>query len=465
MEEKKQFSKKAFSEKKRGFSTTRIIALGFAGAILMGAFLLALPVSSAEGTWTNPVDALFTATTSICVTGLVTVTTALHWSLFGQIVILVLAQLGGLGVITAAMCILILAGRRITLKDRMLIQETYNMDTLSGLVRLVVRIVKGTFFLEGIGALFYAFVFIPEFGFFPGLWKAVFNAVSAFCNAGMDVVGETSLRTYVGNPVVNVTTMALIILSGLGFMVWWNLIDSWKKRKEHKRGFAAGLTLHTKLVLIMTAALIFGGALFFFLFEYRNPETIGNMSVGDKVMASFFQSVTTRTAGFETVPQAGLTDGSTLLTMILMLIGGSPAGTAGGIKTTTVGILILIILSTVRGKRETEFMKRRISADAGRTALTVTGLALMVVIAASLLLFATDGLEFKDTVYEVVSAMGTVGLTRGITQGLSAAGKLILIAVMYIGRIGPVTLALALAMKRRGKEQSISLPEERILIG
>ncbi len=451
--------------KKRGLSTTRIIALGFAAAIFVGAFFLMLPVSSAEGTWTNPIDALFTATTSICVTGLVTVTTAVHWSLFGQIIILILAQLGGLGVITAAMCIFIVVGRKITLKDRMLIQETYNMDTLSGLVKLVLRIVKGTFLLEGIGALFYAIVFIPEFGFLPGLWKAVFNAVSAFCNAGMDVLGETSLRAYAQNPLVNITTMALIVLSGLGFMVWWDLIDSWKKRKEKRRGFITGLKLHTKLVLIMTAALVLGGALFFFLFEYRNPGTIGTMGTGDKVMAAFFQSVTTRTAGFETIPQAELTEGSTLLTMILMLIGGSPAGTAGGIKTTTVGILLLTILSTVRGKRETEFMKRRISADAGRTALTVVGLALMVVITASLLLFATDGLEFKDTVYEVVSAIGTVGLTRGITSSLSVAGKVIIIIVMYIGRIGPVTLALALAMKQRGKEQGISLPEERILIG
>lgn len=457
--------KKIFPRKKRGLSTTRIIALGFAAAILVGAFILMLPVSAADGTWTNPIDALFTATTSICVTGLVTVTTAAHWSLFGQIVILILAQLGGLGVITAAMCVLILVGKRITLKDRMLIQETYNMDTLSGLVKLVVRIVKGTFLLEGIGAVLYATVFIPEYGFFPGLWKSIFNAVSAFCNAGMDVLGESSLRAYAENPVVNITTILLIILSGLGFIVWWNLIDSWRGRKKRRRGFAAGLTIHTKLVLIMTSALVFGGALLFFLFEYRNPATIGNMGAGSKVMASVFQSVTTRTAGFETIPQANLTEGSTLLTMILMLIGGSPAGTAGGIKTTTVGILFLIILSTVRGKRETEFMKRRISEDAGRTALTVVGLALMVVIGASFLLFATDGLEFKDTVYEVVSAMGTVGLSRGITSGLSTVGKVIIIVVMYIGRIGPVTLALALAMKRRGKDQGISLPEERILIG
>ena len=451
--------------RKRGLSTTRIIALGFVAAILAGAVILMLPVSSADGTWTRPIDALFTATTSICVTGLVTVTTAVHWSLFGQIVILLLAQLGGLGVITVTMCVLILLGKRITLKDRMLIQETYSTDTLSGLARLVVRIVKGTFLLEGLGVIGYATVFIPEFGFWPGLWKSIFNAVSAFCNAGMDVVGETSLRAYVNNPIINITTMVLIILGGLGFVVWWNLLDAWKKRKEKNRGFVMGLSLHTKLVLVMTAVLLLGGALLFFLFEQGNPGTIGEMGLGDKIMASVFQSVTTRTAGFETIPQANLTEGSTLLTMILMVIGGSPAGTAGGIKTTTVGILILMILSTIRGKKETEFMKRRISAEAGRTALTVVGLAFMVVVTASLLLFATDGLGFQDTLYEVASAMGTVGLTRGITAGLSTAGKLVIIVVMYIGRIGPVTVAFALAMKRKGKDANFSLPEERVLIG
>ncbi len=452
-------------KKKRGLTTTRIIALGFAAAILVGALLLMLPISSADGTWTAPVDALFTSTTSICVTGLVTVVTATHWSLFGQVVILLLAQLGGLGVITAAMCLMLLLRKKITLKDRMLIQETYNMDTLAGLVKLVIKIVKGTFIIEGIGAVLYAIALVPRFGFASGLWKAVFNAVSAFCNAGMDIIGTNSLRDYATDPLINITTMLLIVLGGLGFVVWWNLIDVWKARKERKRGFFASLSLHTKLVLIMTAALIFGGALFFFLFEYHNPETIGTMSLGEKIMASFFQSVTTRTAGFETIPQASLTEGSTFLTMILMVIGGSPAGTAGGIKTTTVGILLLVMLSTVRGRKDTEFMDRRISADAGRTALTVTGLAMMVVFVASMLLFATDRLGFQDTVYEVASAMGTVGLTRGITSTLSAAGKMILIVVMYIGRIGPVTMALALAMKRRGGEQNRMLPEERILIG
>ena len=452
-------------KKKRGLTTTRIIALGFAAAILVGALLLMLPISSADGSWTAPIDALFTSTTSICVTGLVTVVTATHWSLFGQVVILVLAQLGGLGVITVAMCLMLLLRKKITLKDRMLIQETYNMDTLAGLVKLIIKIVKGTFIIEGIGAVLYSVVLIPKFGFGRGLWKAVFNAVSAFCNAGMDIIGTNSLRDYVSDPLMNLTTMLLIILGGLGFVVWWNLIDVWKARKGRKRGFFASLSLHTKLVLIMTAALIFGGALFFFLFEYNNPETIGNMSLGDKIMASFFQSVTTRTAGFETIPQASLTEGSTLLTMILMVIGGSPAGTAGGIKTTTVGILLLTILSTVRGKKDTEFMDRRISTDASRTALTVTGLAITVVFAASMILFATDGLGFRDTVYEVASAMGTVGLTRGITSTLSIVGKAVLISVMYIGRIGPVTMALALAMKRRGREQNRMLPEERILIG
>lgn len=452
-------------KEKRGLTTTRIIALAFAAAILVGTLLLMLPVSSAEGTWTAPIDALFTATTSICVTGLVTVVTAVHWSLFGQIVILIMAQLGGLGVITVTMCIFVLIGRRITLKDRMLIQETYGMDTLSGLVKLIIRIVKGTFLLEGIGAVFYAIVFIPEFGFWTGLWKAVFNSVSAFCNAGMDIVGDTSLRAYVENPIINITTMLLVILGGLGFVVWWDIIQSWKDRKKKKKGLFAGLCLHSKLVLLMTVVLIAVGAVLFFLFEYRNPDTIGNMSLGGKIMTSLFQSVTTRTAGFETIPQAKLMGGSTLLTIILMIIGGSPAGTAGGIKTTTVGILILVVFSTIRGKKDTEFMNRRISADASRTALTVLMLAGTVVLTASVLLFATEGLGFEDTLYEVASAMGTVGLTRGITSSLSAAGKLILIAVMYMGRIGPITMALALALKRKGKQPGRTLPEERIIIG
>ena len=451
-------------KKKHGLTTTRIIALGFACAILVGGLILMLPVSSADGSWTKPIDALFTATTSICVTGLVTVTTAVHWSFFGQLVIMILAQLGGLGVITAAMCIMLLLRKKITLKDRMLIQETYNMDTLSGLVRLVIKIVKGTFLVEGIGALLYCFVLIPEFGFWPGLWKSVFNAVSAFCNAGMDVIGSDSLRAYAGNPLMNITTMMLIVLGGLGFVVWWNIIDAWRERKKHGH-MRHLLTLHTKLVLIMTGGLIFGGALCFFLFEYHNPDTIGNMSLGNKIMNSLFQSVTTRTAGFETIPQASMTSGSTLLMIILMIIGGSPAGTAGGIKTTTVGILLLIMLSTIRGKKDTEFMGRKISDDAGRTALTVTGLAMLVMLTACIILFATDGLGFVDTLYEVASAMGTVGLTRGITQGLSTVGKAALIVVMYIGRIGPVTMGLALAMRRRGQEQNRTLPEERILIG
>lgn len=452
-------------KEKKGLTTTRIIALGFAAAILAGAFLLMLPVSSANGTWTAPIDALFTSTTSICVTGLVTVVTATHWSVFGQFIILLLAQLGGLGVITVTMCLFVIIGKRITLKDRMLIQETYNMDTLSGLVRLIIKIVKGTFILEGIGAILYAAVFIPEFGWRAGIWKAVFNAVSAFCNAGMDIIGDSSLRSYAENPIVNITTMLLIILGGLGFVVWWNVIKAWKERKEKKRGFFSGLTLHSKLVLLMTVILIFGGGVLFFLFEYNNPKTIGSMGLGNKIMASMFQSVTTRTAGFETVPQASLTEGSTLLTIILMIIGGSPAGTAGGIKTTTIGILLLSVFSTIRGKKDTEFMDRRISADAVRTALTVTVLAMIVMLTASVLLFATDGLGFEDTLFEVASAMGTVGLTRGITSTLSAAGKLVLIIVMYIGRIGPVTMALALALKRKGKQQNRMLPEERIIIG
>lgn len=452
-------------KEKRGLTTTRIIALGFALAILVGSLLLMCPFSSADGTWTPYLDALFTATTSICVTGLVTVTTAFHWSLAGQIIILILAQLGGLGVLTVGLCLLVLLGQKISLKGRMLIRETYNMDTLSGLVRMIRRIVKGTLILEGIGAIFYAIVYIPEFGFWPGLWKAIFNAVSTFCNAGMDIVGDSSLRAYVTDPVINITTMTLIVLSGLGFIVWWDLIDNWKARKQDKRSFISKLSLHTKLVLITTTILIVVGAVFFFLLEYHNPDTIGNLSLGDKLMAAFFQSITTRTAGFETIPQGALTDGSSLLTMILMVIGGSPAGTAGGIKTTTVAILVLAVVSSARGNHYTRFLNRKVSTGSVQTALTVFMMAFIVVMTGSMLLFVTDGFGFTDTMYEICSAMGTVGLTRGITSQLSSAGKCIIIVIMYIGRLGPVTLALALAEKRKSSETGITLPEERIIIG
>lgn len=449
-------------------NTTRTIALGFMSAILIGALLLVLPFSSADGSWTNPIDALFTSATSICVTGLVTVVTASHWSLFGKLVILMLIQLGGLGVITMVMSVFIVLGKRITLKDRMLIQETYNLDTLSGMVKLVKRIVKGALLVELLGALLFSTQFIREFGFVRGIAYSVFHSVSAFCNAGIDIIGETSFYPYLTNPVINFTTMILIILGGLGFIVWWDVLrviyESRKKEIKNYHIFQS-LTLHSKLVLVITGVLIVCGTIIIFLFENKNPETIGGLSLPQKIMASMFQSVTTRTAGFATFPQEHMRDGSTMLTLILMLVGGSPAGTAGGIKTTTVGMVVLSVLAVVKGKTNTEVFERKIAPESLKTALAVMMISIGVVITASFLLMGIEGWSMEDTLFEVISAIGTVGLSRGVTSSLSVVGKLIIILTMYIGRIGPITMALAFSARHSKKDNMRELPERRIIIG
>ena len=323
---------KRFGRKKE-FTTTRIIAVGFFVAIVIGTFLLMLPLSSKTGKVTGIVDALFTSTTSVCVTGLVTVPTYAHWSLFGQVVIALLAQVGGLGVITFTTMFMLILRRRIGMKERLLIQDAYNLDTIQGLVVLVKKILKGTLVVETVGALLYMTVFIPDYGL-AGVWYSVFNAVSAFCNAGMDVIGPDSLSRYVGNPVVNITTMGLIILGGLGFPVWWNVLDVMKQRKRKRRTGRESLhylSLNAKLVLFMTAFLIVVGAILILILEYQNPATLGPLSFFDKIQAAFFQSVTTRTAGFCTISQSGLNKSTALVCCLLMFIGGSPSGTAGGI--------------------------------------------------------------------------------------------------------------------------------------
>lgn len=454
------------SKLKRSMTPTRLIALSFAVAILAGALILMLPVSSADGTWTAPIDAFFTAATSICVTGLVTVTTAYHWSIFGQFIILILAQVGGLSVITVYMCILAMAGKRLTLHDRMLIQETYNMDTMDGLTSMIRRIVKYTLAVESVGAVLYSIAFIPRYGVVSGIWKAIFNAVSAFCNAGLDILGGDSLRSFVTNPLVNITTMLLIILGGLGFVVWWDVIKAFRTvhEAEEKRSVWKLLSLHSKFVLMLTGALLCIGSVLFFIFEFNNPDTIGELGIGGKILASIFQSVTTRTAGFETVPQGSLTNASLLLCMVLMIIGGSPAGTAGGIKTTTVGILLVTVISATKGKKDTEVLNRRIPLETVKTAVVLVMMAFSIVFTATMILFVTEDMGFAETLFEVCSAMGTVGLSMGVTSSLSWVGKLVIMFVMYIGRTGPVTLVFAFARKRAGSEFNRTLPEGRIMI-
>lgn len=444
------------------------MAIGFAAAILLGALLLWLPISSAPGEETSFVDALFTATTSICVTGLVTVPTFSNFSTFGHGVILVLIQLGGLGVITCSMLAFVLLGRKITIKNRKLIQESYNLDSMSGMVRIIKKVVLGTMVVEGIGTILFSFSFIPRFGLAKGIWVSLFNSVSAFCNAGIDILGPDSLRTYISDPLVNFTTMGLIIAGGIGFLVWWDVgknIRNVVTKKIHRHQFWQKLQLHTKLVLFVTLLLIFVGAALIMAFEYKNPNTMENMSLGEKIMASLFQSVTTRTAGFETIEQAKLTDSSSIISMILMFIGGSPMGTAGGLKTTTIAVLVLTAIAYFRGKKKTDVFNRQITENNTRTAIVVVLSGVFFLFLNIILLSAVTGGSFMDVSYEVTSALATVGLSRGFTPSLPVIGKILVIISMYIGRLGPITLASAVTIRSREANTSVERPEKRIMIG
>lgn len=453
-------------EKKRSLTTTQIIMFGFLGAIVVGTLLLALPIASSNGKATNLLDSLFTATTSVCVTGLVVVPTWSHWSLFGQAVIALLIQVGGLGVITFTTLVLMVMGRRITLKERLLIQDAYNLDSIRGVVKLTLRILKGVLRVEAIGAVFYSLVFIPRYGIAQGIWKSIFNSVSAFCNAGMDILGDTSLQPFQGNVIINFTTMALIILGGLGFPVWWNILDVLKERKRRYDGWRTAVhhfTLQTKVVISVTVFLIGIGALFVFLLEYNNPDTIGNMPLWEKIMASLFQSVTTRTAGFLTIPQENLRNATALVCIILMFIGGSPSGTAGGVKTTTLGIMLLAVFSIVRGHKDTEAFGRKISTSLVKKAMAVFSLSLAVAFFSIITLLVVQEGDFLDLLYECISAIGTVGLSRAVTGNLNDLGKIVIIITMYAGRVGPISLALFFNSRKYINVRSY--PKENISVG
>lgn len=447
-------------------TTTRIIVLGFLVGIILGAFLLWLPISSNAGKEISFVDALFVATTSLCVTGLTPVVMAEQWNYFGQAVILFLMQFGGLGVITFTTTVLLMLGKRITLKERMLIQDSYNLDSISGVVNLTKRIMKGTLFIEACGTVLYSFVFIPEYGILDGIWKSIFHAVSAFCNAGLDLVGSSSLAVYQTNVMMNVATMLLIVLGGLGFPVWWDVLNVVKRAKRKEilwKDCFSKLKVHSKLVLVMTTALIFGGGLLILLFEYQNPATIGELSFGNKVMVSLFESVTLRTAGFQTIAQENLTEASTLLAFIFMFIGGSPSGTAGGVKTVTMIILILSMLAAVKGTDEVRAFHRKISDNYVRRAVAVVVVFFVALVMITMALTITEEGSLIDIMFEATSAMATVGLTRGFTGTLTTAGKWIVILAMYMGRIGPISMALAFnAKKYEGKK---TYAEGKVIIG
>ena len=444
-------------------STTQIILLSFLVVVLLGSILLALPISSANGMAIPYIDALFTATTSTCVTGLVTLPTFSTWSLFGQIVILFLIQIGGLGIITIMSGIMILLNKKFGIEDRLLIQDSFNLNTMSGLSKFIKKVLLGTLIIEFIGALWYMFVFVPEFGL-NGIWISIFTSVSAFCNAGIDIIGDNSLCNYATNPIVNITTSFLIVLGGLGYIVWWDVIRVFGNRTSKNKHIFRHLTLHSKIAIVATGMLIVAGGLLFFIFEYSNPSTIANMSVFDKIQVSFFQSITTRTAGFASISQESLTSASSFTSLILMSIGGSPVGTAGGMKTVTLVVLICSAFATIRNKKDVALFGRSISQFSIRKAIAVYVMFMAICISSTLLLMYTQNGSMLDVIYETVSATATVGLSRGFTSSLDIFGKLVIIITMYLGRVGPISLAVALGSKNES-QNVVSEPMEEISIG
>lgn len=455
------------SSRRVRLNTMQIIALGFFGVIFLGGVILWLPICNQKSI--EFIDALFMSVTSVCVTGLVTVIPAEQFTLFGQVVVLILIQIGGLGVIASMVLFFLLLGKKISMKGRILIQEAYGLDTLSGLIKFIIRIVRGTFIVEGIGAVLFSFKFVPEFGPVKGIWYGVFHSVSGFCNAGIDILGNSSFMRYADSPLVSLTTMFLIIMGGLGFPVWHDIFVTAKKgarEKGARRRIFTRLGLQSKIVLTMTVFLIIFGTVGYFLLEFNNPETMKNLSIPEKLLASAFQSVTTRTAGFASVSQAGLTESSKLFGCILMFIGGSPAGTAGGIKTTTFAMLILTIVSFLRGHKDTECFGRRVDMDSVRSALTITVITFTCWLAAVAAMSIFDPqTEFLNLMYEASSAIGTVGLSADLTPNLTRASHVVLMILMYIGRIGPLTMAVVLAGRSNKSDKFRELPEKKIMLG
>lgn len=460
--------------KKRIFTATRIIMLGFLAGAFIGSGLLLLPCCLNRGVTLSYIDSLFVATSSICVTGLSTVNIGATFSPIGQAVLLILIQLGGLGIVTFTTLLLVILHKRITLQDRLLIQSAYNLDTLSGLSKLTIRIVKVTLIIEAIGALLYAPVFIMDYG--PvGIWYSVFHSVSAFCNAGIDLLGGNSLCQYRDNVLINFTTMALIIAGGLGFPVFWEIGRKFSRLKISKKAkekaklagknpkYEKRMSFHARLVIISTIVLIVLGTALTLVTEFNNPETLGGLTLPYKLQAALFQSVTLRTAGFATIDQSLFTPASAFMYIIFMFIGGSPAGTAGGVKTVTMAVLFISIFSNIRGKNSVTFMKRSISDATVRRCVSIVIFSFTILFITSGILMVSHPDDILAILYEVGSAIGTVGLSRNFTSSLDLFGKIVIAIVMYLGRIGPITFALAFNASE--KKKGVSFPEEKVIIG
>lgn len=435
---------------------TRVVVFSFGVLIITGTILLMLPVSSITGEPTSFINALFTATSAVCVTGLVVVDTGTYWSIFGQMVILALIQAGGLGTMSIVTLFALVTGRRISLRERLTIQEAYNQYSMEGIVRLVREILGITVLIEGVGALILTLRFMQDMQPLRAIYYGIFHAVSAFNNAGFDLMGGfKSLTDYVGDYTVNITMMILIVIGGIGFTVIVDLL----RQKKFRR-----LTLHSKLVLAMTSFLIFTGTAAFFFLEYGNSGTLKPLDPGSKVMASIFQSITPRTAGFNTISQSDMTMASKFITIILMFIGASPGGTGGGIKTSTFGVILFTVLSIINGRDDTEVYQKRIPQFVVYRSLAIIFISMCIVFGTTLVLSIVQQSDFMTELFESTSAFATVGLSLGLTTELTTIGKAFIIFNMYAGRVGPLSLALAIAQRRKDN-RGYKYPEEKIIVG
>lgn len=436
-------------------SPPRILVLGFASIILMGTLLLMLPASSRSGESLAFIDAFFTATSAVCVTGLVVVDTGTHFSVMGQIIIAILIQIGGLGFMTMSTLVALAFKRRISLRERLILQEAMNQSTIEGIVRLIRKVVAYSLILEGICGTLFALRWSFDMPIGHAIYYGYWHAISLFNNAGFDMFGDfSSLTGYVYDPIVNFTAMFLIISGGIGFVVLSDLMDYRKNKK---------LSLHSKVVLLMTVILIIFGALVIFIFEFSNPRTLGGLNWGGKILGSFFQSVTPRTGGANTLDIAGLRQATQFFMIILMFIGASPGSTGGGIKTTTFLIMVGAVIAMIRGRDDIVFFRYRIAQERIFKALTITLLALLFIITVTMILSTTEDSSFLMILFETTSAFSTVGLSLGLTLKLSVFGKILICFTMFAGRVGPITLMYALGQKK-GKEL-YRYPEGKMIIG
>ncbi|MCC3869441.1 TrkH family potassium uptake protein [Terrisporobacter mayombei] len=453
---------KKLLKKANTMKPAQVMVIGFGVVILFGGLILNLPIAAKSGKSVGLLNALFTSTSAVCVTGLIVVDTSTYWNEFGQLVIISLIQIGGLGFMTMATMFSLLTGKKINLRERLLIQESLNQKDLSGLVKLTRYIIMMTFAIEGIGAVLLSMVFIPKLGLIKGIWYSIFHSISAFCNAGFDLMspisGEYSSLTYfVNNSLINLVICGLIILGGIGFPVLLDVINNKKYSK---------LNVHSKIVINTTAILIAIGFLFIFIVEFNNKGSLGGLNMKEKLLSSLFQSVTLRTAGYTTIDLTLLKESTLFLMIILMLIGASPASTGGGLKTTTVATLFLTVKSFILGKEDIEVYQRRISSTTVRKSLGIFFIGVFVALFGTLVLtIVSPGFSLLESAFEVVSAFATVGLSLGGTPTLTAFGKIIIMILMFLGRVGSLTIFIALLSRSNKMKSKVRYAEGKIIVG